>query len=184
MCLKSQREYRRSPSAIGVLVWLTMSRNASTFSDSTGSSMNISLNGSSSFASTFAIGLCTRPWKSTPMPTFGPTASRTARDVVDHALHLVEGVDDLQFFRAVHLHGLEAALDHRARVVGDIARTVAADPRIHLDPVAHLAAEQRMDRHAMMLALDVPQRLVDAGDRAHARSARRDRSPTRYMTCQ
>ncbi|MNL38325.1 hypothetical protein D3C87_1605280 [compost metagenome] len=40
--------------------------------------MNISLYGSSSFISTLAIGLCTRPWKSTPMPTFGPTASRTA----------------------------------------------------------------------------------------------------------
>ncbi len=78
MCLKSQREYKRSPSAIGVLVWFTMSRNVSTFSDSTGSSMSSSLYGSNFFASTFAMGLCTRPWKSTPMPIFGPTASRTA----------------------------------------------------------------------------------------------------------
>lgn len=28
--------------------------------------------------STLAMGRWTRPWKSTPMPTWGPTASRTA----------------------------------------------------------------------------------------------------------
>lgn len=46
--------------------------------------MNISLNGSSSFISTLAMGLCTRPWKSTPMPTLGPTASRTAATFSRH----------------------------------------------------------------------------------------------------
>ena len=49
-CLKSQRENSRSPSAIGALQWLAISFSASTFSLSTGSSMNISLNGSSSLS--------------------------------------------------------------------------------------------------------------------------------------
>ena len=65
------------------------------FSDSTGSSMNISLNGSSSFASTFAIGRCTRPWKSTPMPMSGPTASRIACDAREDGVDLLVRVDEL-----------------------------------------------------------------------------------------
>ena len=42
-CLKSQREYSRSPSAIGVAALRRTSSTASTCSLSTGSSMNISL---------------------------------------------------------------------------------------------------------------------------------------------
>ena len=38
--------------------------------------MNISPNGSSFFARTFAMGLWTRPWKSTAMPKSFPQASR------------------------------------------------------------------------------------------------------------
>ena len=38
--------------------------------------MNMGLNGSSFFASTFAIGLWTRPWKSIAMPKSLPQASR------------------------------------------------------------------------------------------------------------
>ena len=37
--------------------------------------------------------------------------------------------------------------------------------------VAHLAAEQSPDRHAEMLAENVPQRDLDAGNRAHADDA-------------
>jgi hypothetical protein len=48
-----------------------------------------------------------------------------------------------------------------------VGRTVAADPRIHANLVAHLTAQQIADRHAKGLALDVPQRLIDAGQRTH-----------------
>ena len=65
--------------------------------------MNIGWNGSSSFASTFAMGRCTRPWKSTPMPMSAPTASRTAPTSRDDRVDLGVGVDDLQLLGAVHL---------------------------------------------------------------------------------
>src|SRR5690606_10776879 len=64
-----------------------------------------------------------------------------------------EGVEAL---RAIGLH-----------LGDDVGGPVAADPAVGLDPVAHQAAEQLVDRHAQGLALNVPQRLVDAGDRAH-----------------
>src|SRR5699024_2302921 len=72
----SQREYRRSPRAIGVGVARRVSSIESRFSLSTGSSMNIRWKGSSSRISTLAIGACTRPWKSTATPMSSPTASR------------------------------------------------------------------------------------------------------------
>jgi hypothetical protein len=52
-------------------------------------------------------------------------------------------------------------------VFDDVGRAVAADPAVGLHLVAHQAAQQFVDRRAQDLALDVPQRLVDAGDRAH-----------------
>ena len=43
----------------------------------------------------------------------------------------------------------------------------AADAAVDLDPLLHGAAQQLVHRHAEHLALDVPQRLIDAGNGAH-----------------
>jgi hypothetical protein len=83
-------------------------------------------------------------------------------DGLDGLLHLVPGVDDLHFLAAVELDRLEAARHDLLGVVGNVGGTVAADPGVDLDLVAALAAQQRMDRLAIGLALDVPERLVDA----------------------
>ncbi len=58
---KSQREYSRSPSAIGVVTWAAIPESASQFSESTGSSMNISPMPSRARASCRAGALCSRP---------------------------------------------------------------------------------------------------------------------------
>jgi hypothetical protein len=75
-------------------------------------------------------------------------------------------LDRPELGRPVHLDRGEAGLDLRPGQLGDVGRPVAADPRVHPDPVAHRAAEQGVHRPAVRLAGDVPQRLVDAGDRA------------------
>lgn len=62
----SQRLCRRSPSAIGVVVNCDSALIASGCSESKGSSMKRGRWASSTFASCFAMGLCTRPWKSMP----------------------------------------------------------------------------------------------------------------------
>lgn len=87
---------------------------------------------------------------------------------LDHrSVDRARAVDQLHFFGAVELEGVET----QRAVVGDLlddrARAVAADPAIGLHAVAHQPAQQLVYRHAQRLALDVPQRLVDTGDRAH-----------------
>ena len=57
------------------------------------------------------------------------------------------------------------------RALDQLGRPVAADPAIDPHLLAHRPAQQRMHRLAQHLALDVPQRLVDAGQRAHMHGA-------------
>src|SRR5690606_36453941 len=80
-------------------------------------------------------------------------------------------VDQLHLLGAVELEGVEAELAVAADLLDQVGRTVAADPAVGLHPVTHAAAEKLVHRHAQGLALDVPQRLVDAGDRAHQHPA-------------
>ncbi len=87
--------------------------------------------------------------------------------VLQAALHLVERVHELHFFRSVHLHRGEAPAHRVAGLARGLGRPVATDPAVDADAVAHAAAQQLGHRHAQGLALDVPQRLVDAGQRAH-----------------
>ena len=87
------------------------------------------------------------------MPTLGPTASRHGSHVLQALLDLVERIDVLQLFGAVHLHGGEAALDRAPGGRGGVGRAVAADPRIHADAVAHVAAQQLRHGHAQVLPL-------------------------------
>ncbi|MCY1368989.1 hypothetical protein D9M69_560030 [compost metagenome] len=92
-------------------------------------------------------------------------------DVFQHALDLGVAVDEMQLLGAIHLHRGEAAFHRRPGRLRGVRRTVAADPGIGADTLAHRAAEQLMHRHAEVLALDVPEGLVDAGDGAHQHRA-------------
>jgi hypothetical protein len=68
--------------------------------------------------------------------------------------------------RRVHLHRGEAHGELVGDVIGDLVRVVAADPAVGADALTHRAAQQVVHGHAEALSLDVPQRLVDAGDGA------------------
>src|SRR6185437_9393029 len=65
------------------------------------------------------------------------------------------------------LESVVAGRDARTNLVNDLRRTVASDPAIRFQAVAHEPTEQLVHRHAERFALDVPERLVDAGDGAH-----------------
>ena len=92
-------------------------------------------------------------------------------DVGDHLVDLVVGVDELHLFAGVHLDGGKALGLALQRLGRGLRRAIAADPGIDADAVAHLAAEQFVHRHAQGFALDVPQRLVDAGQGTHVDAA-------------
>src|SRR5690606_7119893 len=53
------------------------------------------------------------------------------------------------------------------RRIGGIRRAITADPGIHANALAHPSAKQLADRSTQRLALDVPKRLIDAGDGTH-----------------
>ncbi len=88
------------------------------------------------------------------------------REPVDDLGGAGRGVDGLQRGGGVHLHGGESGLGLSLGQFGRVPGHVAADPRVNPDAVPDRAAEQLVYRRAVCLARDVPQRLVDAGDRA------------------
>ncbi len=77
-------------------------------------------------------------------------------DVGQGQIDLFEAVDELQLFGAIHLHRSETTANRLPGSPGGVSRTVTADPRVHADPVTHLAAEQIADRYSQSLALDIP----------------------------
>ena len=92
-------------------------------------------------------------------------------DVGQGQVDFFETVDELQFFGAVHFHRSEATGHGLLGGAGGVGGAVAADPRVHADLVPHLTAQQVADRHPQSLALDVPQRLIDAGQGTHVHGA-------------
>ena len=85
-----------------------------------------------------------------------------------HAFHrglqLVIGVNPAQLVRPVHFDGLVALGSGDFGFVPGIPGMISADPAIDFDPVAALAPEQIINRHAQRFALDVPHRLFNPGD--------------------
>jgi hypothetical protein len=65
----------------------------------------------------------------------------------------------------VHLDGRQPDVELSLDRLGDASRGVATDPSIHPDAIPDRASEKLVHWDAQRLALDVPQRLVDAGDR-------------------
>ena len=73
--------------------------------------------------------------------------------------------------RHLHAHVAEAPLHAGARVLFDLGEAVAARVVVAVGAVTHLAAEQLIERHAGALALDVPERHVDAAHRVEQHRA-------------
>lgn len=137
--------------------------------------MNIGWCGSSNFASCLAIPLCRRPWKSTPtsMPRLRTLLTRSTVFVstVGESIHAIDSAQSQQSVSLscknrremristcpIHLYSSEALLSASLRSLIHIARLIPADPPIDFDTIAHFATEQLPDRHAELLAFDVPQ---------------------------
>ena len=94
-----------------------------------------------------------------------------ARDALEHGVYLIIGIDELQLLRRVHLDGPEALVLLLLRGSRNVRRPVAADPGIYADGIPAGASHELVCRNAEHLALDVPERLVDAGYRAHQHRA-------------
>ena len=67
----------------------------------------------------------------------------------------------------IHLDRVEALVLARLGGVGDFVRPVAADPGVGADLVPHLAAEHLPRRQPECPALQIPQRLLEAGECRH-----------------
>ena len=134
---------------------------------STGSSTKYGRNASSSLSSTLAAPRCTRPWKSMAMPMSSPPAERAsatrARTASIVALVSMYSVSAVPFI----LKAVKPAASRRGHLWSDVFRPVAAEPRVGADLCAQGAAQQVGDRSLVVLALDVPERLIDARDGAH-----------------
>ena len=87
----------------------------------------------------------------------------------DRGAYPAVGVDGSQGRAGIHLDRFCSLRDHHRRLFRSHRRrfVVAARPAIDLDTVAHLTAQKAMDRLIGRLADDVPQRDLDASQRAH-----------------
>ncbi len=93
------------------------------------------------------------------------------RHIGQCCFHFFIRIDELQFFGSVHL---DCRKPTRHRILGgggNIGRTVATNPGVDADAVAQRAAQQLTYRDAECLALDIPQRLIDTGQRTHVDGA-------------
>ena len=88
-------------------------------------------------------------------------------DALHHVVELLVGADPIELRSRVHLDRVEALLLPTGGGLADLVRPVAADPGVGADFVAHLAAEHLPRRQAEHPALEVPQRLLETGERGH-----------------
>ena len=65
----------------------------------------------------------------------------------------------------LHADDLNAILHESLHAVADLFQSAAVRMAVNARSLAHLAAQQVINRHVGHLALDVPQRLIHAGDR-------------------
>ena len=105
-----------------------------------------------------------------PMSASGPTASRSVGEVVGGLLHEARRLDESR--PAPGAVGAAAAQVRPRLERGEALRLLllhrvdGARMRVDADAVARGAAQQFVHRHPERLALDVPQRLIDARQRA------------------
>ena len=158
----------RSPVAIGIVVWRAISISASLFSGSTGSSIEHRLERLQLLRQHLGHRLMHAPVEVDPnrrshsRPRRAPSPSAIGR-----SLDFAPRVDPFQLSGRVHLQRGVAGCDALTRRCR--ASSSGRSPpiqAIHTHAVAHRAAQQIVHRHAQPLALDIPQRLVDADDRA------------------
>lgn len=76
-----------------------------------------------------------------------------------------------QLFGRVHFERRKALRHGFFGGFSNILRAVPTNPRIDADRMPHCATHQLINRHAVALALDIPQCLIDARDGAHRQRA-------------
>lgn len=137
---KSQREYRRSPSAIGV-------EDAQHVGDA------VHVFGEDGFLYEHEVelfqfgeqhashGTVYAPVEVDADADIGPHRLTDLGHVVHHTLDFVPRIDVLHFLRPVHLYGAETSLDGVSRLSGSLSRPVTADPRVNLNGISKLPAK-------------------------------------------
>ena len=76
-------------------------------------------------------------------------------------------IDVLQFFAGVHFDRAEALRLSFACRLSDIIRAIPTDPGVDADFIPHRPAQQRISRCVVILAVNIPQCLIDTSHRAH-----------------
>ena len=89
------------------------------------------------------------------------------RDTVHNGFYFIKGVNIMQFLCGVHFNGAIALFKLLHRLVLDVIGAVTTDPTIDLQLIAARAAKHLIYRYLIILSLDIPQCLVNAGDGAH-----------------
>jgi hypothetical protein len=132
-------------------------------------SMNKGWCGSNSFASCFAIPLCTLPWKSTPTPNsrartsltrVGGSIQAAASAYTDHFL-LVKLIR-VRHTTPVHLNFCEPLLETTHGSRHDFTRIVSAHPSVHSDAIAHFFSKQLPHRNSQL----IPNNAISKPDKA------------------
>ena len=68
------------------------------------------------------------------------------------------------------------------RLLLDILRSIAANPRIHLQLIPHLPTQQLVDGHIQLPRLEIPQRNINARQGAHEhRASTVEARPPRHL---
>ncbi len=89
------------------------------------------------------------------------------RDGIHRRIHRARVIDKPQLFAAVEFKGVKTNTAQLLDAINHLCRTVAANPAVGFDFVAHQAAHQLPDRRVQHFAFNIPQRLIDTGDGAH-----------------
>ena len=89
------------------------------------------------------------------------------RHRVHRRIHRARTVNHPHFLTAVEFEGIKPHPAQRLNSGNDLSRSVSSHPAVGFDFIAHQATQQLPDRRIQRLPFDVPQRLVNTGDRAH-----------------
>jgi hypothetical protein len=88
-----------------------------------------------------------------------------------HPFHVVERIDIPYMAYGIHLHRRKARGHAIPRLGSQVSGGLAADPGVDPHLIAYQSAEELIDRHLIAPSLEIPQCLIDAGNRAHQHGA-------------
>src|SRR4051812_28528 len=88
-------------------------------------------------------------------------------DALQNLIKLFVGANPVELGRRIHFDCVEPLSPSPGSRFTDLVRSVAADPRIGPDLVAHPAAKHLPSGNVQPPALEVPERLLEARQRRH-----------------